>query len=313
MAKRCAADALMSLSSPQDDKTPMKKARDVSGVAGKQPLAARAYSVDGTMSTVDLPSGAASISGFSDDGGPARDPSPVHRTPSALEKHANSALPKSVRPLADLRAEGDSMHDACPPPSAIDLQMTASDLQLEQQHDARLLTACSVYLAACGVQHALSTLADTGLTSRVTQILRDECLRVDPLDKGSFARLCHILTLPLEVGAAWQARVMALQRRFAHAGPSVASVELPGECAAAAAAAAFYGAVNTQSLYTSAVRRFGRQTVWCTVMLLRRVLREAQWAEGDRALSEEQAEAQLASMAVQLIGRNMVASVATGW
>jgi len=85
-----------------------------------------------------------------------------------------------------------------------------------------------------------------------------------------------------------------------------------GECAAAAAAA-FQSAVRANKHYTSAVRRFGRQTVWCTVALLRRVLREAEWSEGERTLSDEQAEAQLATIAVSLIGRNMVATVATGW
>ena len=38
------------------------------------------------------------------------------------------------------------------------------------------------------------------------------------------------------------------------------------------------------------MRRFGRQTVWCTVSLLRRVLREASWQANDRSLTDEEAE-----------------------
>ena len=72
--------------------------------------------------------------------------------------------------------------------------------------------------------------------------------------------------------------------------------------AAATASAAFEEALRLDEPSRTAVRRFGRQTVWCTVALLRRVLREASWRAGDRGLTSAQAEARLASLAVAAIG-----------
>ena len=56
---------------------------------------------------------------------------------------------------------------------------------------------------------------------------------------------------------------------------------------------------------------FGRQTVWCTVVLLRRVLRDARWPPGERTLSPEAAEAMLATLATGIIGEGAAALGAT--
>ena len=75
-----------------------------------------------------------------------------------------------------------------------------------------------------------------------------------------------------------------------------------GECAAAALSAFESALEEERGSSRSAVRRFGRQTVWCTVALLRRVLRDASWQAGDRSLTSTQAEARLASLAIAAIG-----------
>jgi len=303
-----------------------------------------AASVDGTsVYEHELPSVAPSVAGFSDDDVYVRSSSPTPTSRSV----SHAAQPPAPTPTswADPRRSSllghqagtpmrrpttapeagslpVSLADASPspvtaPPDAAGL--VDDDLLEEQLHDARLLTAASVCLAACGVRHALSRLSSRpALTASVSRILHDEISHVHVLDQGSFARLCQLLTLPLEVGAAWQLRVLAMQRGVRPVAPEADApvraweAQQRGECAAAAAAA-FQSAVRANKHYTSAVRRFGRQTVWCTVALLRRVLREAEWSEGERTLSDEQAEAQLATIAVSLIGRNMVATVATGW
>merc|ERR550514_1135220 len=138
-------------------------------------------------------------------------------------------------------------------------------------------------------------------------------MHVRALDRADFARLCGLIDVPLSVGADWQARVLQLQSRMraiAEAEPlRMTSDTKSGRCAAVASAAfraaleseGAEGAGGSRSSRT-AVRRFGRQTVWCTVELLRRVLREAKWQDGDRGLSPQQAEARLASLAVAAIG-----------
>ena len=159
----------------------------------------------------------------------------------------------------------------------------------DQIQDARLLTATCVSLAACGVLRALERVFEQSslLYHRATRLLLEECAHIHSLDAGSFARLCQILSLPFKVGAAWHASVDALMRHFAklkHADRGVATTaaatQVGSSTCVAAASSAFHGAINANTLYSSAVHRFGRQTVWCMVTLLRRILREAPWPAG---------------------------------
>ena len=111
----------------------------------------------------------------------------------------------------------------------------------------------------------------------------------------------------------WQTRILRLQNRMRELSEELEPRPLStagtddddlttGECAAAAATA-FQGlACEDFASPRSAVRLFGRQTVWCTVSLLRRVLREARWQAGDRGLTSTQAEQRLASLAISAIG-----------
>ena len=81
-----------------------------------------------------------------------------------------------------------------------------------------------------------------------------------------------------------------------------AEIVASGECTAVAAAA-FEAALSEEpNSSRGAIRRFGRQTVWCTVSLLKRVLHGATWQPGDRGLTSAQAESRLASLAVAAIG-----------
>ena len=136
---------------------------------------------------------------------------------------------------------------------------------------------------------------------------------VRALDRSDFARLCQLLDLPLETGVQWQSRILALQGRMRQqtelaplAPPHPAGDAPSGECASSAAAAFEQALAEEKGSSRGGVRCFGRQTVWCTVALLRRVLREASWPEGDRALTSAQAEARLASLAVAAIGGGAV-------
>lgn len=132
------------------------------------------------------------------------------------------------------------------------------------------------------------------------------------LDRPDFARLCQLLDLPLELGVDWQSRILKLQHRMrqqAELSPLSTSphavhrgAEHSGEAASAASAAFDEALAADDKGSRAAVRRFGRQTVWCTVSLLRRVLREASWQAGDRSLTSAQAEARLAALAVSAIG-----------
>ena len=109
----------------------------------------------------------------------------------------------------------------------------------------------------------------------------------------------------LRSGVDWQTRILKLQDRMSRQA-EIDSVtnhhghQRSGECAAAASAA-FVEALS-ETGQRAVVRRFGRQTVWCTVSLLRRVLREASWQANDRSLTDEEAEKRLASLAVAAIG-----------
>jgi len=149
------------------------------------------------------------------------------------------------------------------------------------------------------------------LGASVWHILRAECAHVRALDRPDFVRLCQILDLPLELGIKWQSRILRLQERMRQQAERMPQPPhdnhhgaVPsGECAASALAA-FVEALASEERAPSraAVRRFGRQTVWCTVALLRRVLREASFQAGERSLTSAQAEARLASLAVAAIG-----------
>mmetsp|Transcript_44029 Transcript_44029/g.115687 ORF Transcript_44029/g.115687 Transcript_44029/m.115687 type:complete len:367 (-) Transcript_44029:577-1677(-) len=295
------------------------KYQDVSdtGHAVSRPLPiCGSSSVDGTM-TFEHPSIAPSVSGFSDDDGKAevaQTSSPTSSLANVPAIHAGAHRTFMSRPLAEQQIQ----HRSAAPAQQQTTDSSDGELIREQLQDARLLTAAAVFLGAVGVHQTLSGLAASqgeaarpALLASMSRILCDECSYVQELDHGAFSRLCQILTLPIEVCAAWQSRVIALQRHFAHVAPSKASNS--GMCAADAESD-FSKAASANRLYTSTVRRFGRQTVWCTVSLLRRVLHDTEWMEGDRELSNSQAEARLCSMAVALIGRNnMVATVATGW
>lgn len=117
-----------------------------------------------------------------------------------------------------------------------------------------------------------------------------------------YARLCQLLDLPLQVLVGWQSRIARLQAQL----PTDFREPTPGagDCAAAASAA-FHAALDApEHEPTRAVmRRFGRQVVWCTVTLLRRLLREAKWPDGaELAHTSTAAEARLASLAIATIG-----------
>ena len=89
--------------------------------------------------------------------------------------------------------------------------------------------------------------------------------------------------------------------RFPH-GESLPTPVVPPAAAAIAAniAAEAIGAEPHPGGATVAVVQcFGRQTVWCTVALLRRVLREAHWPLAQPAGAD--AEASLASLAVATV------------
>ena len=168
------------------------------------------------------------------------------------------------------------------------------------------------------IKTAGSTAASTGdppachLTASVWRILADECAQVRPLEPPDFARLCQLLDVPLEVGAQWRSRVLALQRELANHVPASggggggSGGGGGGECAANALAS-FHELVHDEAAHASSavrarVRLFGRQTVWCAVGLLRRSLREGAWAAGQRGLTPSQVEARLASIAIEAIG-----------
>jgi len=142
-------------------------------------------------------------------------------------------------------------------------------------------------------------------SASVWRILRQECAHVRALGRPEFARLCQLLDLPLEMGVHWQTRILRLQscmREQAEQAPLPPyRPGLSGECASVASSAFEAALGEEKGSSRGAVRRFGRQTVWCTVSLLRRVLRDASWQAGDRSLTSAQAESRLASLAVAAI------------
>jgi len=142
--------------------------------------------------------------------------------------------------------------------------------------------------------------APNAFSASVLQIICDEIAHVRALRRVDFARLCQLLDLPLEVGATWLSRISRLQALLlTDANPTPGS----GDCAAAASAA-FHAALDAPDEPARALmRRFGRQAVWCTVSLLRRLLREAKWPDGAQlAYTSTEAEARLASLAISTIG-----------
>ena len=113
-------------------------------------------------------------------------------------------------------------------------------------------------------------------------------------------------------GLQWQSRILKLQSQMlelTESSPLAPPAGGPyGECSLAASEAFEEALRMERSMPRDGVRRFGRQTVWCTVALLRTVLREAQWHPGDRTLNAAQAEARLASLAIAAIGGSAVDS-----
>ena len=218
------------------------------------------------------------------------------------------------------------------PPAPDGHTWAASGLDPTQWHDAQLLTAITVFLAACGVAHSVratqagglsdgeasalsaSPRAEASFRASVRRVLQREVAPLAPLGRADFARLCQLLDLPLHVGASWQARVLTLQAQLQPHGPSRPMFDgddAGGDCAASAMSAfcAALASERRRELHglphepeRAKVRHFGRQTVWATVSLLRQILREANWPAGGRRLSADQAEAKLASLAVAAIG-----------
>jgi hypothetical protein len=157
------------------------------------------------------------------------------------------------------------------------------------------------------------------------------------LEREPVHRLCHILSLPSEVGDEWRASVKQLYAEF-DCLPDMRASITADECLAAAYYA-FEGVRSTKAAHSSALQLFGRQIVSNTVTTLRRILNEVEWPAGKtrarhspssrhpaavagcppRRASEgshtapspsytgchsgRQTEAQLAAMAVSLIGR----------
>jgi len=170
--------------------------------------------------------------------------------------------------------------------------------------DVEVLTSASVLLAACGVQHALQLADDSSLSPQICAILRSECLHVRSLDGPKIARLCHLLKLAPSVGATWQTRVDRLCDHLTQylAKPLGASRVTP--TCAAAARSAFHTAVPQALKPGSHIGRFGHQTVWCIVTMLRRIEREAGF-NSQHTLPSCHAALQLASVAVSVISGSM--------
>ena len=244
-------------------------------------------------------------------------------------------------------------HRGMPPPHAPPRHQTSAmplapdgsyamedELEPGVWHDAQLLTAIAVLLAACGVNHSVrathteakwdgvdkgdpgdlggaSPRAEASFRASVRRVLQREVAPLAPLGRVDFARLCQLLDLPLQVGAEWQGRAMKLQAQLQPHGQwptaPMAGEEGSGECAANVMSAFCAALASERSREREGrqpeperakLRHFGRQTVWCTVSLLRKVLCEASWPEGGRKLSSAKAEAKLASLAVAAIGGN---------
>jgi len=106
--------------------------------------------------------------------------------------------------------------------------------------------------------------------------------------------------MPSPVGWQWQRRYDELALRFPH-GESLPTQAPPAAAAVAAniAAEAIGAEPHPGGATVAVVQCFGRQTVWCTVALLRRVLREAHWPLAQPAGAD--AEASLASLAVATV------------
>ena len=144
--------------------------------------------------------------------------------------------------------------------------------------DVELLTSASVLLAACGVMHALQPILDSAHPARRQRLcatLRSECLHVRTLDVQRFARLCHLLMLPLDVGRSWHARVVGLLQQTAPS-PNSSPLSAPRSAPACAASArsTFHSALPPGIEPRGLIGCFGRQTTWCIVAMLRRVLSE---------------------------------------
>jgi len=245
------------------------------------------------------------------------------RTRTSSPVHSDSSVGSASAPPYPVNVPPQRLPAAQPGAATAHIlakhEIAVAGSMISQQADAKLLTATCVFLAACGVSHALSvwmanpeskqddsapppSLED--FRSSVHAILREECAHVRPLGRSDFARLCQILDLPLEVGAEWRSRILLLQEDLQPRAPLPAgqSASSGGACAEVAAMT-FQTAVLEDAMPSKAgVRRFGRQTVWCTVALLRRLLKEASWQTGKCELTAAQAEARLASLAVAVIG-----------
>lgn len=181
------------------------------------------------------------------------------------------------------------------------------------QPDVRLVCDAAVQLACSGVATALQSVADQAaeqggegecFRASVYEILRDESRHAAPLTERSCARLCKLLDMPSPIGWQWQRRYDELVLRFpphlTEAPPTPAS-RTPAAAAVAAniAAEAIGAEPHAGSATVAVVQCFGRQTVWCTVALLRRVLREARWPLAHPASADT--EASLASLAVATV------------
>jgi len=182
--------------------------------------------------------------------------------------------------------------------------------------DVELLTSASVLLAACGVMHALQPILDSAHPARrqrVCATLRSECLHVRTLDVPRFARLSHLLMLPLDVGRSWHARVEELLRQMAPS-PSSSPLSAPRSAPACAASArsTFHSALPPGIEPRGLIGCFGRQTTWCIVAMLRRVLSETNGlVAGDHCHHPSRADMQLASRAVSLISGQLAQSAAS--
>lgn len=179
------------------------------------------------------------------------------------------------------------------------------------EEEEKFICDSAVNLACCGVAFALQTLlghsafqeiSPTPFTESVCRILHEESRSLPPLSTERCARLTELLNLPRTVGTRWQHRYTEMRRCLQLVsdtdGATTGNPGLAPSGVAAAALVAFRDKGTTQQ--TRTLHSFGRQTVWCAVTLLRRIMKEAEWPP-EKAVSGGEAEAQLAAFAVATI------------
>jgi len=186
------------------------------------------------------------------------------------------------------------------------------DMERQAAADVELLCDACVALSACGVAYALQSVLENAVVTAescafsesVCHILLAESHQANPLDEVRVQRLAQLLDMQEYEVISWLQRCDELRRCLIAVAASGAGPpkEVFAQQDTPSVAAMTWQTFNQLRAgvpsAAAAARHFGRQTIWCAMMLLRRVFRQAT----GHGLQFEP-DAQLAQMAVAAFTR----------